>query len=101
MNIEGYWRQSIDQKSDLPWPIPNVLDQTEIADLFLKLSKVQDKARKTRYKGLSESRLDGSFVGCAEYTYKNWTWPEGLAYYLQHGVALTPEFIKFLNEESK
>lgn len=101
MNIEGYWRQSINSKSDLPWPIPNVLDQTEIADLFLKLSKVQAKARKVSYRGLSRSRLDGSFVGCSEYTYGNWTWPEGLGHYLQHGVSLTPEFVKFLNEKSK
>lgn len=62
---------------------------------------LEQQAEKTAYRGMARSRIDDSLLGNSEYTYKDWTWPQG---YSEHYVAThlcrpSQEFIDFLKSE--
>lgn len=51
-----------------------------------------------QYRGLSECRFCGEFVGSKELTDQKYCWPEGLAHYLtQHSVRLPDEFVSHVS----
>ena len=94
--VEGYWRQSLKEKSDLPFPIvykPTGYNKTEF---LAKLEKVQERANTQSYRGWSSNRWTGESNGSREFEYKGWKWPEGLITYLKAGVPPSQAFYKLI-----
>ena len=97
--IEGYWRASLkprNKEDNLPWPEPNAIEQPERDRILSLIKRVESRACRILYRGISLSRLTGECNGCAEYKYKGWVWPDGLKHYVEHGVKPSDDFIKFL-----
>jgi hypothetical protein len=90
---EGYWRQSVNDKSDkLPWPVPHDVVGYDKDKFLDKLSEVEKEAESIGYRGYSIHRLTNQLNGSREFRHKGWRWPEGLRSYIQHGVPPTREF---------
>lgn len=99
--IEGYWRKSREEVSDLPWPVGD--DNWSGADRFLQaLTAVEDGAPKMLSFGFSRCRLCRRPNGSAEFALNPWHWPEGLRHYIrEHKVRPTAAFEDFIFAEAK
>ena len=102
--IEGYWSDGPNSK--YPMPVAGVLTDTEARDMYELIKAKEQEAindnfmNRSSYRGMSGSRIDGSMVGCAEFEYDGWIWPDGFAghYVLIHQVKPSDEFIEFLKK---
>lgn len=113
--IEGYWRQFevIPPKDNepganlrhygnmmdagCPWPVPMEVEGFEVQKFIEKLVDIEtDFAKEMKYRGFSACRLTKENLGCAEFEYKGWKWPDGLAHYLRLGVPPSAAFYKFI-----
>jgi hypothetical protein len=94
---EGYWRQSIDEKSKLPWPTPD--EAWAGRDKFLcALERAESFAAKDYYMGYSQCRICKGSNGTKSHRLGGWDWPEGFRHYVaEHGVRPTAEFEEFIN----
>ena len=94
MKLVGFWRQSIEERSELPhpqelidpsWP---VVERVRVAT-YLRRGQV---AR--AYLGYSFCRLDCGlavqFMGTRDLTDGEWVWPEGFAHYVEHHAVKPP-----------
>jgi hypothetical protein len=114
-HIEGYWRRAevtplkdnepganvrhytYTQYEGFPWPVPMEVEGFEVQKFIEKLVDIEtDFAKEVRYRGCSECRLTRENLGNAEYEYKGWKWPDGLAHYLRLGVPPSAAFYKFI-----
>jgi hypothetical protein len=94
----GYWRQSLDAVTTLPWPgdhcDPNMPEEErERVAALLRSHPVTDT-----YRGMSWDRLGPLDVpldvGSGEIAARGYVWPEGLAHYvLTYGLVLPSEFL--------
>ena len=95
MNKEGFWWW--EHEPHLPMPV----EQAEpVSPGFLnKLAFVESNAEGSQFRGISTCRLCGQPNGNAEFEYKGWRWPEGLAHYLTaHNVHPSAAFVKMIEE---
>lgn len=96
--IEGYWRKTESDASDLPWPVPEP-GWGEI-EFLRKLRIVESESQHVQYRGWSNSRLTGEMNGSREFMRGGWRWPEGLGHYIERGVRPSQDFIDFIELES-
>lgn len=102
--IEGYWAQSAKEKNTYyPWPVADTFHWNKKRKEFItKLTKLEYKAQSNMYKGWSTCRLCKRRNGSGDYTYKKWTWPDGLRHYVvKHKVLPSVAFIEFVLQSSK
>jgi hypothetical protein len=102
--IEGYWRKTLSEKSDLPFPVANELSQEQAETIYQLILKKEDLAKMTTYRGFSHSRLEnGKIVGCREFKFKDWIWPEGFSkhYVLENKVKPSKEFLEFIGYDAE
>jgi hypothetical protein len=83
---EGYWRSTIDERSDLPWPTPD--PEWTGRDVFLRLlDGVETHAERIAYRGLSVCRVCSCHNGYEGLRLGGWEWPAGYRHYIaDHGV---------------
>lgn len=87
----GFWRQTKDEKSDLPWPGDLVEPRWNPALREVVASYLDDeKFRSTQYRGVSECRLCGRSTGSADFTDGTYVWPEGYAHYIRIHAVVPP-----------
>lgn len=93
--IEGYWRRTEGEDSELPWP---VVDHAWPNQAFLRaLENAEDRAGGMDYMGFSTCRLCGCTNGASEFELHGWVWPEGFKHYVaDHNVRPTKEFEAFV-----
>lgn len=93
---EGFWYSKYEP--NLPMPVPNELAPFEARAIYELIKQKENSAKVTRYRGVSPSRLDASYVGSAEYEHSGWVWPQGFAehYVLQYRVRPSDAFLKFI-----
>lgn len=114
VRVEGYWRQFevIPPKDNLPganvrhysnmmdaecpWPVPMEIEGFDVQQFIEKLVDTEDLASAVQYRGCSYCRLTGENLGCSEFSYKGWKWPDGLAHYIRLGVPPSAAFYKFI-----
>ena len=96
--IEGYWRNMKDERSELPWPVPN--PGWGEAEFLRKLRLVEQASEFISYRGGSKSRLTGEMNGSREYVRNGWRWPQGFGHYIDHGVKPSNDFIAFITSEA-
>jgi hypothetical protein len=112
--IEGYWRRfevippkdelpganvrhySNMQDADCPWPVPMEIAGFNVQAFIEKLVDTEDLAKEVKYRGYSYCRLTNENLGCSEFEYKGWKWPDGLAHYIRLGVPPSAAFYKFI-----
>lgn len=93
---EGFWKSSLEPH--LPEPKPEVLNPKQAFELYDIITKLEKIAKKTTYRGVSHSRITGEKLGCAEYTFSDWSWPGDFAkhYVLEYRVKPSDDFLEFL-----
>lgn len=93
LRLIGYWRPKLGESR---WPDPkdfvdptwSEAERNVVADHLVRGRTLLE------YRGLSDCRFCGEFVGSKLLTDRNYCWPEGLAHYLiQHDVRLPDEFV--------
>ena len=91
----GYWRNSEDEKSDLPYPCKSSLNK----DLQEKVIKFLMQGVKTRsYKGWSSCRICGKSNGSSDMRNGEFEYPEGYVHYIQdHNIQPDENLIKHLS----
>lgn len=99
---EGFWKQSKDEVSELPWPEESSKDFKN-KDKFLENlhEKQVFNAQAIHFKGFSICRVcginNGSIEYVSEYDGVRFKWPEGYAHYIEkHGVYPSKEFYDFI-----
>lgn len=107
----GFWRTSIDEESELPFPI---ISTVEYKDGFVKKCKQWKQLNETmtqyfasltmrgsmlndiayvEYWGNSKCRLCGIVNECGEYVYNNFRFPAGIFHYVvEHNIMIDEEF---------
>ncbi len=83
---EGYWRATIDERSDLPWPTPD--PEWAGRAVFLRLlDSIEARAERIAYRGISICRVCRCHNGHEGLRLAGWEWPAGYRHYLaDHGV---------------
>ena len=105
---EGFWYSKYEPH--LPMPVASGWTSAEAQSFAEKLTKVEAKAERMGYMGLSTCRLCpnfgnsappfGKMNGSREFNLEEWTWPEGLMHYIvSHDLKPSAEFVAFI--ESK
>lgn len=94
--VEGYWYSAYDPQ--YPMPIPNELSEEEAKEIFDLIKVKEQEAEVLCSRGVSNSRIDDSYVGSSEFHHKEWLWAEGFAehYVLKYKVKPTDDFLKFI-----
>lgn len=99
--FEGFWWS--EREPHLPKPVSSDVDfegKAAVVEALEKLEKNiythKDRAGTCVYfKGWSTCRCCGAENGSAEFSYKNWKWPDGLAHYVKvHNVKPSDDFLK-------
>jgi hypothetical protein len=93
---EGFWRQRVDEESELPWPNP--IESWPARTAFLKsLTAVEAVAEQEIYRGFSLCRVCQCRNGNTSYRFAEWEWPAGFRHYVeQHQVQPSAEFVTFI-----
>lgn len=101
--VEGYWRQSQDSSSELPWPEPctdaiwPLLKDNFIVRLEALELRLSSEGKQKFYRGSSICRLCKCINGSREYYTDEWRWPEGYLHYIkEHNVAPSFNFWKMV-----
>lgn len=99
----GFWADHPCDRQGLPWPECDVWPMTLLKERFITaLSKVEAKAKVSRYRGWSTCRICGAANGSQEYALGLFRWPEGYKHYLtEHGVDPPNEFKKWVWEMAR
>jgi hypothetical protein len=93
---EGYWRRSVDESDELPWPNPEPTWDVRAAFLS-RLDRVEGVAARVAYRGFSTCRLCGQRNGHEALRSARWEWPAGFRHYVaQHDVRPSSAFIDFI-----
>lgn len=95
--VEGYWYS--EHTPQYPMPEPNVLTEEEAKEIYDLITQIEnDNIGKTRYKGMTRSRITGEYMGSTEYYTNEWKWPEDFAphYVLEHRVKPSDEFLIYI-----
>jgi len=92
---EGHWRDSADEKSELPWPSP--APEWLGRPAFLKcLDEIEATAERILYRGKSLCRLCGCINGHEAFRLDGWEWPAGYRHYIaEHLVRPSQQFEEF------
>jgi hypothetical protein len=94
--VEGYWRKTKYEQSDLPYPEP-YNDEWGKGEFIEKLKLLQGKAQLTLYRGMSSCRLCGCMNGSGEYSIDGWRFPSGYLHYIEvHDVKPSEAFIAYV-----
>ncbi len=93
---EGYWRQSVDEVSDLPWPVPDPAWPSR-ARFLRALDTLEAVGPSVALAGKSMCRLCGRANGSTEFWLRRWGWPEGYRHYIaDHHVRPSEAFERFV-----
>ena len=96
VKYEGYWRNSKEEVSELPWPTPERSWTGRLAFLAL-LESAEANAERVAYRGISLCRICRCKNGNAALQLENWDWPSGYKHYLvDHDVRPSADFEKFI-----
>ncbi len=96
MNKEGFWWSVREPNLPFPESKPRWSKKKKFLDA---LSVLEAKATRNLYRGISRCRLCGEANGNAEFTNKNWTWPQGYRHYIDdHDVRPSREFRQYVFE---
>jgi hypothetical protein len=86
INPWRYWRATIDERSDLPWPAPDP-EWTGRAVFLRLLDGIETHAERIAYRGLSVCRVCSCHNGYEGLRLAGWEWPAGYRHYIaDHGV---------------
>jgi hypothetical protein len=97
---EGFWRQSHNEESELPWPEPQP-GWLSAPEFLRALKRVEEVAERIQYRGLSRCRLCGCVNGDSSFRLQVWEWPEGFKHYVaDHNVRPSQEFAHFILDSS-
>lgn len=96
-----FYKNKLSLLENYPIPIPNVLIKEEAITIYNLIKKLESKSRYIQYKGYSYSRITSERLGCGEFHYRNWIFPEDFAehYVLKHRVKPSNEFLKYIGYE--
>ena len=91
---EGFWRQTFEELSDLPWPEPGEWSSTDRLKFLEALAVFEKKCDRLESVGYSHCRLcDFQKNGFRTFMTSHWSWPEGYRHYIEeHNVRPSPEF---------
>ena len=93
---EGYWRATIDEQSDLPWPTSDPEWAGRAVFLSL-LDGIEARAERIAYRGISICRVCNCHNGYEGLRLAGWEWPAGYRHYIaDHGVRPTQKFEKHI-----
>jgi len=93
---EGYWRATIDERSDLPWPTPDT-EWTGRAVFLRFLDGIEAHAERIAYRGMSICRVCGRLNGHEGLRLAGWEWPAGYKHYIaDHGVRPSLAFERYI-----
>ncbi len=96
---EGHWRLPDVAEDVRPWPQPDYT-WAERADFLEILSRVERKAERISYRGLSICRICEKQNGHEAFRLLGWEWPAGYRHYLaEHAVRPTAEFEAFVRSK--
>jgi hypothetical protein len=99
--FEGFWRQSVDEASNLPWPTA-VNEWSGRQEFLASLVALETVAEIVHAAGISRCRVCGQRNGSGQYTHDDWTWPEGFRHYVaDHAVQPSSGFIAFVAAVSR
>ena len=99
--IEGYWYSK--HSIEYLMPVPYVLTQEQADEIYELIKQKEKTARVISFRGVSTSRLDGSYVGSQEYHTDEWIWPQGFAehYVKKYRVKPSIDFLKYIGYDVK
>ncbi len=96
MPIEGFWAQSPNDSSGLPFPVP-FREDWDKEGFLAQLDKVEANAQRRNYRGMSSCRVCKCHNGSAEFSSGEYSWPAGYRHYIaEHDVRPTPGFEKMI-----
>ncbi len=102
MRIEGYWRQTLKEKSDLPFPQTQEQPWEGQFEFLADLKSKEKIAKEECYNGPSNCRICHKTNGSTEFNLGDWSWPEGLRHYIEdHNVKPSDDFIAFIMENNQ
>lgn len=98
MKPVGFWRQSIDDATELPHPQDLVDPSWPLLERVRVATYLRRGQTACAYLGYSFCRLDCGlpvqFMGTRDLTDGEWVWPEGFAHYVEHHAVKPPtEFL--------
>lgn len=93
---EGHWRDAADEPRELPWPVAT--PSWFARGVFLvQLDRVEARAGRIEYRGLSRCRLCGRANGHEALRLGCWQWPAGFRHYVaDHLVRPSDDFVDFV-----
>jgi hypothetical protein len=98
---EGYWRRSLDEVGDLPWPYPEVSWKGRREFLNI-LEQAEKMAERIAFRGFSVCRICVTQNGSDAFRLEHWEWPSGFRHYVEyHDVRPSSEFIQFILNSSR
>ena len=93
---EGYWRESEDEASPLPWPVQDPTWEHR-GEFLVELRIIESTSAYTDWMGFSRCRLCGRDNGASDFRAGQWVWPEGYQHYIaDHDVRPSREFEEFV-----
>lgn len=95
-NVAGYWRQTLKNKTPLPFPIAYTPRGYNKREFVAALRAVEGEALQEQARGYSPHRWTGKNNESREYRYKGWRWPAGYMSYLAAGVPPSRKFYLFI-----
>jgi hypothetical protein len=98
--VEGYWRRTPDEDSELPWPAP--VNEWADREMFLaSLDRAEAESVKSAFRGYSFCRLCKCQNGHEEYQILEWKWPAGFRHYVaEHRVRPSLAFENFIRNRN-
>lgn len=94
--IEGYWYS--EHTPRFPMPEKDELTQEEADKIYELICKKESITEEVHFRGMSLSRIDGSWVGSSEYRNDDWWWPNGFSshYVKKYRVKPSDEFLDYI-----
>lgn len=97
--FEGYWWSEREPQYPKPVEVKEPFpDKEKVVAAFKDLEKELYRHKKGNcvyYKGFSTCRCCKMLNGSMEFSYKNWTWPEGLLHYVEvHNIRPSDDFVR-------
>lgn len=99
MKKVGFWRNSKDEVSSLPWPEARLSATNGSTQAFLvQLKKVESKACNIAYQHMTQCKLCGSMHMSKEFTTKTYNWPQNYFHYVAvHNVEVPEDFVHYIH----